>query len=246
MAKQVWTFEPAYRWVRAVKDGVTVADSKRPMLMIESRGEHDYYFPLEDVQQSLLTPSDHVEQSGYRGTKRFWHLTVGDKRISDAAWTYDPKENRPDFSGHIAFDWNNIEHWYEELEEVFYHPRNPYHRVDYIDSSRQVEVFVDDVKVASSQRPLMVFETQITPRIYLPKDDVDDTFLTPTDTSSHCPYKGDASYYTIKVNGHSIEDAAWYYLKPIPEAPRLTGKIAFWPEKDKHIKLVVDGQPFPE
>lgn len=246
MAKQVWSFEPAYRWVRAVKDGVTVADSKRPMLMIESRGEQDYYFPLEDVQQSLLTPSDHVEQSGYRGTKWFWHLEVNGNQVENAAWTYDSKENRPDFSGYIAFDWHKMDHWYEELEEVFYHPRNPYHRVDYIDSSRHVEVFVDGVKVAESQRPLMVFETQIVPRIYLPEEDVDAAFLTPTDTASHCPYKGNASYYNIQINGEAIVDAAWYYPNPIPEAPRLKGKIAFWPEKDKRIKLIVDGKPFPE
>lgn len=237
-------FEPTSRWVRAMKNGITVADSKRAKLMIESFGEQDYYFPIDDVQQALLEPSDYTETSGFRGTKRFWNLAIGDDIIENAAWTYDVKEGRPDFSGYLAFDWNKMDHWFEEAEEVFYHPRNPYHRVDYVESTRHVEVLIDGVKVAETDRPLMVFETLLTTRIYIPEADVDQAYLTPTDASSHCPYKGDASYYSVEVNGEQYDNIVWTYPDPVPEAPRLKGKLAFWPDKDKRIQLVVDGDPY--
>ena len=242
MAKQVWTFEPTDRWVRATSHGETIADSKRAMLMLESRGEQDYYFPIEDVKMKLLEESDHTETSGYRGTKKFWNLRVNGCSIENGAWTYETKENRPDFSGYLALDWGAIEHWFEEEEEVFNHPRNPYHRVDFVPSSRHIQVIVDGTKVADTTAPLMVFETSLPTRYYIPAADVDMQYLQPVDTQTHCPYKGDSSYYNVAVNGETYENTAWYYPDPIPEAPRLKGTIAFWPEKDKRITIVVDGE----
>ena len=242
MAKQVWTFEPTGRWIRATLKGETITDSKRAMLMIESRGEQDYYFPVEDVRLNLLEESNDVETSGYRGARKFWNLKLGEQVIEKVAWTYEPKENRPDFNGYIAFAWNAMEHWYEEEEEVFLHPRNPYHRVDTIQSSRHVEIFVDEVKVADTTRPYLLFETSLPTRYYIPKDDVQMEHLTPTDTQTICPYKGFASYYNVKANGGTYADIVWTYPDPIPEAPKLKDTLAFWPEKDKRIQIFVGGE----
>jgi len=242
MAKKVWQFEPTDRWVRSRLQGVTIADSKRAMLMIESWGELDYYFPLEDVRQDMLVESNHSEISGYRGVRRFWHIKVDDHLAENAAWTYDPKEGRPDFTGYIAFDWKTMDHWYEEEEEIFLHPRHPYHRVDTVKSSRHVEVVVDGVKVADSSRPHLLFETGTKTRYYLPHEDVEMALLTSTETQSICPYKGVAGYYDIHINGETIKDAVWLYPDPIPEAPKIKGLLAFWPEKDKRIQIIVDGE----
>ncbi len=242
MAKQVWLFEPADRWVRVIFQDGTIADSKKAMLMIESRGELDYYFPLEDVRQDMLIKSEHVETSGYRGIRRFWHVRVGDRLAENAAWTYDPKERRPDFTGFIAFDWHEMDHWYEEDEEVFFHVRHPYHRIDTIKSSRHVELFVDGIRVADTTRPFMLFETSLNVRYYIPPEDVDMTFLTPTKTLTVCPYKGEAGYFNVHVNGETYADTVWTYPDPIPEAPKIKGLLAFWPEKDKRIQIFVDGE----
>ncbi len=242
MAKQVWIFEPAERWIRATLNGETIADSKRAMLMIESRGELDYYFPIDDVRLDLLEESDEVETSGYRGTRKYWNLRLGEQVIEKAAWTYEPKENRPDFRGYIALAWSAMEHWHEEEEEVLYHPRNPYHRVDTIQSSRRVEVLVDGVKVADTTRPYLLFETQLPTRYYIPKGDVQLAYLTPTETQTICPYKGFASYYDVTLNGDTHADIVWTYPDPIPEAPKLKGMLAFWPEKDERIQILVDGE----
>ncbi len=242
MARQVWKFEPTDRWVRATLGGETVADSKHARLMIESPGEVDYYFPLSDVRTDLLEPSDHSERSGYRGIRKFWHVRVGDQVAENAAWTYESKENRPDFSNYVAFRWQAMDHWYEEDEEVFYHPRNPYHRVDTIKSSRHVEVYFDDVKVADTLRPYLLFETNLPTRYYIPMEDVRTEFLRPTDLQTACPYKGFASYYDVTVKGDTFENVVWRYPDPVPEAPKLKGTVAFWAEKDKRIRIVVDGE----
>lgn len=242
MSKQVWTFEPTGRWIRAALNGEIIADSKRAMLMIESRGELDYYFPVEDVRLDLLEESEYTETSGYRGTRKFWHVIVNGHVAENAAWTYESKDKRPDFTGYLAFNWKKMDHWYEEEEEVFYHPRNPYHRIDTIPSSRHVEVFVDGVKVADTTRPYLLFETSLPTRYYIPRDDVRMEYLVPTGTQTICPYKGFASYYNVTVNGNTYADAVWTYPDPIPEAPKLKDALAFWPEKDKRIQIFVDGE----
>ncbi|MCQ3973767.1 MAG: hypothetical protein DPW09_10015 [Anaerolineae bacterium] len=242
MTKQVWKFEPTERWVRATHHGETIADSKRVMLMIESMGELDYYFPVADVRLDLLTPSDHTETSGYRGGRKFWHLKLGEQVIENAAWTYEPKDNRPDFSDYLALAWKAMDHWYEEEEEIFYHPRNPYHRVDTLPSSRHVEVLVDGVKVADTVRPYLLFETHLPTRYYIPPEDIETEYLTPTNTQTICPYKGVASYYSVIANGETLTDIVWTYPNPILEAPKIKGLLAFWPEKDKRIQIFVDGE----
>ncbi len=242
MARQVWKFEPTDRWIRGTLQGETIVDSKHAMLMIESIGELDYYFPVEDVRMDLLTLSDHTTRSGYRGTRKFWDLKLGDQLIENAAWSYEPKANRPDFSGYIAFAWKAIEHWYEEDEEIFYHPRNPYHRIDTIQSSRHVEVFVDGVKVADTTHPNLLFETNMPTRYYIPKNDVRMDLLIPSETQTICPYKGVSEYYHVQVNGNTYTDILWTYPDPIDEAPKLKDTIAVWPEKDKRIQIIVDGE----
>ena len=244
MTKQIWQFEPTGRWLRVIFNRVTIADSKRAMLTMESRGELDYYFPIEDVRMDLLEESTYVEKSGYRGARKFWHVKVGDRMAENAAWTYEPKESRPDFTGYLAFKWKAMDHWFEEEEEVFLHPRHPYHRVDTLPSSRHVEVLVDGVKVADTTRPFLLFETGLPTRYYLPEEDVQKEYLLSSTTHSVCPYKGQARYYSVKVNGNVLQDAAWHYPDPIPEAPKLKGLVAFWPEKDRNrIQILVDGQP---
>ena len=242
MAKQVWKFEPTQRWIRGRLNGETIVDSKHAMLMIESPGEVDYYFPLAEVRLDLLKESDHTETSGYRGTRKFWNLKLGDQVVENAAWSYEPKEKRPDLDGYLAFSWQAMDHWYEEEEELFLHARNPYHRVDTVKSSRHVEVFVDGVKIADTTDPYLLFETSLPTRYYLPVEDVEKAYLRPTDAQSVCPYKGFASYYSVTVNGETYKDIAWTYPEPIPEAPKLKGTVAFWPEKDQRIRIIVDGE----
>jgi uncharacterized protein (DUF427 family) len=63
---------------------------------------------------------------------------------------------------------------------------------------------------------------------YFPPDSVKKEFLTASDTHTTCPWKGEASYYNVVVNGDKVDDAAWYYPNPRPLAEEIKGYIAFW------------------
>ncbi len=84
----------------------------------------------------------------------------------------------------------------------------------------------------------LLFETHITPRYYLPREDVRLDLLTPTDTRTTCAYKGHATYWAIEVGGVQ-RDIAWTYEEPLPDAAAITKHVAFF---DEHVDVVVDGE----
>lgn len=232
--------EPTPRRVRVVFNGQTIADSKRAVLLRESNLLPVYYFPPEDVRSEVLTPTDQHTRCPYKGEASYWTIKVGDKVAENAMWGYlDPLPGREDITGYRAFYWNKMDAWYEEDEQVFKHPRDPYHRVDVLQSTRDVRFEIGGQVLAQSSRPRLLFETGLPTRYYLPQEDVRMDLLEPTDTSSVCPYKGTASYWRLKGDA-SGRDVAWSYLEPIPECPKIRGLIAFFNERVDG--LYVDGE----
>jgi uncharacterized protein (DUF427 family) len=127
--------------------------------------------------------------------------------------------------------------WFEEDDEVFVHPRDPYHRVDVLNSSRHVKVTLGGELVAETRRPRLLFETSLPVRYYIPMLDVKMELLDPSDTISRCPYKGVAAYWSVRAGGTVHPDLAWSYRSPIPECPKIENLIAFFNER---VDLEVD------
>jgi uncharacterized protein (DUF427 family) len=199
-------FEPTPRWVRAVFAGVTVADSKRAMLLIEHQHLPVYYFPVADVRMDLLEPAWRTRADEHKGEETLHTLRVGEKTAVAAGWTHGkPPPGGRDFRGYIAFYWSKLDTWYEEDDEAYAHPRDPYHRVDVLHSSRRVEVVLLGQLVAESRRPRILFETGLPSRYYLPRADVRIDLLIPSPTTSQCPYKGLASYWSERVDATIID-----------------------------------------
>jgi uncharacterized protein (DUF427 family) len=175
------------------------------------------------------------------GTASYWNVQAGGKTAENAAWSYsDPDPEVPDLKDHIAFKWNKMDAWFEESEEVFVHPRDPYHRIDVLHSSRHIEVILGGEKVAESRRPALLFETGLPARYYLPKLDVRMDLLAPSETITHCPYKGDASHFSAKFHGKTYRDIAWSYTFPHPEMFKIQNLICFYDERVDAV--FVDGQ----
>jgi uncharacterized protein (DUF427 family) len=232
-------FEDSPRRVRVMFGGETVADSRRVKLMHEAGLLPVYYFPKEDVSMDLLEESDHTTHCPFKGDASYWSVRAGDSVVENAVWAYpEPLENAP-LAGYLAFYWRKMDHWYEEDEEVFVHPRDPYHRVDVLESSRHVKVSVNREVVAETERPKILFETGLPPRYYISPEDVREEALVPSDKRTQCPYKGVASYYSVEADGRRAEDLVWYYPEPIPEAAKIKGHLAFFNEK---VDLEVDGE----
>ena len=186
----VWT-EPSPRRVRAFLDGVAVADSTRALLLLETGHLPVYYFPPTDVRADLLEATDKSTYCPYKGHASYWSVTVGDRVARNAVWSYqDPLPGRDDIKGYLAFYWKRMDAWFEEDDEVFAHPRDPYHRVDVLSSSRHVRVAVAGETVAETHRPWLLFETGLPTRYYLPKADVRMDLLVPTDRADPVPLQG--------------------------------------------------------
>src|ERR1051326_4643962 len=195
--------EPTPRRVRVVFNGETIADSKRALLLRETGHLPVYYFPPDDVRGEFLEPTPHQTHCPFKGDASYWSVTVGDRVAQNAVWGYlDPLPGRADIRGYRAFYWKLMDAWYEEDEQVFEHPRDPYHRVDVLQSSRHVRVEIDGQTLAESTRPQLLFETGLPTRYYLPIEDVRMDLLEPTETSSVCPYKGSAAYWRLRGDGN--------------------------------------------
>ncbi len=234
MPEGVW-IEPSPRWVRAYFGGVKVADSKRALLLWERGPLPTYWFPRDDVSTEYLTQEEPASGSGTVS----WTLQVGDRVAAQAA------RSEPEASGeraalrdHIAFDWDTIDSWFEEDDEVFVHPRDPYHRVDVLRSSRHVRVEVNGVTVADTHRPTLLFETKLPTRYYIPKQDVRMDLLVPTQKHTSCPYKGTASYWSVRAGDELAADVVWGYPAPIPECAKIENLLSFFNEK---VDIFIDG-----
>ena len=237
-------FESTQRRVRVFLAGITVADSRAVMLMLENRRLAVYYFPVKDVRLDLFVPTSYTSNHPGKGQATFYSLTVGDRVAEKAAWRYLEPE-RADLKDYVAFYWDKMDSWFEEDDEVFVHPRDPYHRVDVLNSSRHVKIVVGGEVVAETTRPRLLIETGLPTRYYIPKLDVRQDLLTATNTSTRCPYKGKASYWSVTVKGKEFTDIVWGYPAPIPECPKIENLLCFYDEKVDAVYVDDELQPRP-
>jgi uncharacterized protein (DUF427 family) len=225
--------EDAPRRVRVKVAGRVVADSRRMKLLHETGLMPVYYFPKDDVDAAALAPSDTRTSCPFKGEASYHHLVVGDRRVEDAAWYYpSPNPEVPDLQDRIAFYWGKVDTWLEEDEEISVHPRDPYHRVDALRTSRAVRVSVDGVLLAESDETIVVFETGLPPRHYFPKSAVRFDHLEPTQADSRCPYKGHATeYWTVRTDAGVYPEVAWCYPHPDPAVAAIADRVCFYDEK---------------
>ena len=184
--------EPFRRRVRATKDGRTVIDSERVLLVHRPGRPPVYAFPAVDVGDDV-----------------------------------DMKVPEPDTPGYVSVEWDGVDTWFEEDEEVFGHPRNPYHRVDCLRSGRKLLVEANGVTLVDCASTLVVYETALEPRLYVDPSYVRMDLLRPSETHSYCPYKGTASYWTAQIGNATVADIAWSYQDPLPESSPLGGFLCF-------------------
>lgn len=239
------------KWVRMNFGGETIADSRRVLLLRERGRTPVYYFPEEDVRMDRMTPTDHHTQNERMGAASYFTLKVGGKVVENAAWSYPQPhasapglDMAPDLRGYVAFSWDLMDGWYEEGEEVFVHARDPYRRVDVLQSSREISVVLGGVNVAASKRPVLLFETTLPTRYYLPKADVRVDLLRPSDTITRCPYKGEAHYYSVAIGDRLFKDVVWYYRYPTTETSKIANHLAFYNEMVD--ATLGDGQEIPK
>jgi uncharacterized protein (DUF427 family) len=225
--------ERSSRRVRTYFGGKLIADSEHVLLVYETKRPPAYWFRIADVRMEYL------EQSPQAADTIRWRLVVKDRIAHNVARAYiKPTGYRAALEGHLTFYWNEMDAWFEEDEQVFVHPRDPYTRVDTVHSSRHVRAEIEGVTLGETRRPILLFETGLPTRYYVPKQDVRMDLLEPTESVTRCPYKGVAHYWSVRVGDKLVKDIVWSYPAPIPECPKIENLFSFYNE---HVDLYVDG-----
>jgi uncharacterized protein (DUF427 family) len=228
--------EPVPRRVRGYLGGQTIFDTVTARYVWEWPKYPQYYIPLADVDPTVLVDEDH-QQKLSRGTARRHGLQVHDIHRPAAARVYGP-DALPGLSDTVRFEWGSLDAWFEEDEQVYVHPRNPYTRVDALRSTRSVRIELNGVVLADSKSPVMVFETGLPTRYYINPTDIKFDHLFPTDAVTACPYKGTTGgYWSARIpdpatGSETIHaDIAWMYAFPTRQLLPISGLIAFYNER---------------
>ncbi len=250
--------EPIGKRIRAVLGGGTVVDSTRAVLVWEPRRiVPSYAVPAGDVRGELApatAAAGPTEEAGVQ-MPSLSRRPVLTPSVPFAAHTADGQavdvrahgQDRPgagfrladpDLAGYIVLDFRAFDAWYEEDEPNVAHPRDPFHRVDVLASSRHVRLELDGQVLAESSRPMLLFETMLPVRYYLPREDIR-AELSPSGTRTYCAYKGQASYWSATVDDRVVPDIAWAYQEPLHDAAQIRGLTAFF---DERVDVVVDGE----
>ncbi|HET9175201.1 MAG TPA: DUF427 domain-containing protein [Pseudolabrys sp.] len=114
----------------------------------------------------------------------------------------------------------------------------PDHPITITRNSKRVRVSFAGRVIADTKNALTLKEASYKPALYIPRADTEMTLLAATDHRTHCPYKGDASYFTISVDGRSAENAVWSYEQPYPAMAEIKEHLAFYPDRVDKIEEI--------
>jgi uncharacterized protein (DUF427 family) len=239
-------YEPTEKRLRVYLDGESVADTVDALMVWEPRRvvptyavpESDVTAQLESVGRvdnraglPILVPTNPFTMHSCAGEMVDVIVgTAGGARRPSAGFRPDD----PDLTGYVMLDFSAFE-WREEDEPIVAHPHDPFKRLDILASSRHIRLEWEGRLLADSSRPLLLFETLLPVRFYLPRDDVV-VDLESTEAVSYCAYKGRASYFSVP---DGPADVAWTYYQPLREAEPVRDRVAFF---DERVDVIVDGR----
>ena len=217
---------PVPRRIRAYLGAEKVLDTTRALYVWEWPHYPQYYIPLDDVRRDVLVSEGHTQRTG-RGLAELHGLEAGQAHRPRAARVITDSAIEG-LKGTVRFEWAALDAWFEEDEQVFVHPRDPYTRVDALRSNRRVRVELDGIVLADSASPVMVFETGLPVRYYVNRTDVRFEHLVPSDTVTSCPYKGMTSgYWSVRVGGSDAQGPGLAYDFPTRQLLPITDLVTY-------------------
>lgn len=208
--------EPHPRRVQAEVDGVVVIDTERALLVHRPGQTLVYALPAETVERA---------------------------RAGGASLPATPVPEAP---GYVAVPWDAVDRWLEEGRLLVNYPPNPYHRVDCRQTGRRLRVTAGTAVLVDTDETVTVFETALSPRLYIHPRALQAGRLRRSDTTTYCNYKGWTTYWSAVLDtpdGETvIGDAAWSHEDPLPESLPIKGLLCFDPGKvDVHAELPGEG-----
>lgn len=137
------------------------------------------------------------------------------------------------------FTNKNPDGWLEEDTPIYVHPKDPFRRVDILPSSRPIKISLNGITLAESPSSVHLLETGLPTRYYLPLASVNQEYIRQSNLITKCPYKGDAEYYDVVIDGQSFPSLVWYYRLPTLESAGIAGLVCFYNEK---VDITLDGK----
>ncbi|KAM0559965.1 hypothetical protein ACHAPJ_003919 [Fusarium lateritium] len=249
------------RRVRAIHNHITIVDTTQAVYIWEHDNYPTIYVPLVDLQNSKLVDKQKIsvelkERAAVAELVVPAHNGLEEVKVERVLRfsqdvTLGPLSDtvRIEFRSIGMFLWKSgrigstelttLDQWLEEDEPIFVHAKDPYKRVDILRSQRPIEIKVKGKTVAKSVSSMHLFETGLPTRYYLPLTAVDQSVLRKSNLRTKCPYKGDAEYYNVVIDGQEFENLVWYYNRPTHESSAITGLVCFYNEK---VDVILDGE----
>ncbi|KAJ7158613.1 hypothetical protein C8R46DRAFT_1002267 [Mycena filopes] len=229
--------EDSPKRIRVLFGGKYVVDTRKAKLVWEAGSYYPwYYFPQSEVaKEHIQLASEHADGDSY-------DLVAGSKKAAGAVTVFS-SPNHEHRTGLVKIKFSVADAWFEEEEQIFIHPKDPYKRVDVLSSTRHIRVEIEGVEVANTRAPKLLFETNLHVRTYIPKTDCRLDLLVHSDLKTGCPYKAKASYYHVQVSPEKrVDNVVWWYRNPNLECAAINNLVCFYDEK---VDVFVDGEKQP-
>ena len=241
MPGTVLYLEPLRRRMSVELGGSIIARSENAVILFEPGRYPVAYFPIGDIDENVLQPSDHTTMHPDLGETKWFNVVGGDGETTRrGAWEHvNPPTPAAALRDTIAFAWRTMDAFYEEDERILGHAADPYHRIDIRRTSRHLVVVDGGRVVADTHAPLVLYESGFAPRWYVPRSDIDAEALHGVEGQTFCPYKGLASYYDV---GDAL-NAAWSYRAPFEDVARIADLVSFYPAR---VAVTIDGETLEE
>jgi len=254
-------FELSPKRIRAIHSNVLLFDTTSALLLWEHPYYPTIYIPVTNLITGLTSSSNKLsfrddpdsKSNGdiYKKVVRKlleefkiveeWRITEivvsgveGEEKVIKDVVEFEGGK----LDGFVRIPFDAVDLWLEESIPMHVHIRDPYKRIDTLKSTRHITIKIDGTVMADSHSPVLLFETGLPTRYYLPPDSLTWNYIRSSDTVTRCPYKGEASYYSVKFNGKEWKDVVWYYKYPIAESLEVAGLVCFYNEK---VEVWVDG-----
>ncbi|KAI0419845.1 DUF427-domain-containing protein [Xylaria grammica] len=249
----VRTLAAAPKRVRVRLGGTYVADTTRAVYIWEHAYYPAYYLPLDAFAEGALSYPSSTSSSSEGGSKRgdaergyaLATLSAGGVSTDRAIVFLRGSGSGSVLGGLVRVEFGAADAWFEEDARVDVHPKDPFKRVDVVFSTRRVRVLVSGAEVARAEACFHLYETGLPVRFYLPATAVRADVLRESETVTACPYKGEANYYDIVLDGgegegegERLRDLVWYYRNPKMECAAIAGCLCFYNEK---VDIELDG-----
>ncbi|KAI0090150.1 hypothetical protein BDY19DRAFT_888180 [Irpex rosettiformis] len=216
--------EPSPKRIRVLFGGKYIVDTTAARLVWTQKYYPYYYFPAEDLPKEYIHPAGAANE----GELQRYDLVVGSRK-AEAAVSHHLVG---DLAGLINIEFSAVDAWFEEDEQIYQHPKDPYKRIEVLQSSRHIRIELNGVVIAETRRPRLLFETSLRTRTYIPMTDCRLDLFAPSALTTTCPYKGIANYYSVRLpDGSILENSVWYYRTPLAECIEIKGLLAFYDEK---------------